>query len=112
MIHLTPQGVALDPATGRPWPRLMDTGQTARYLREVWGIPVEPKTLANQRAAGRGPGWQYYGQKPLCRQNEADRYAQEEALTDESPLTRRARIRAEHRQGASPERKVETASST
>jgi hypothetical protein len=110
MIHIIPPDVTLDPATRRPWPRLMDTEQTARYLREVWGIPVEAKTLANQRSGGRGPAWQYYGQKPLCRQHEADRYAQEEALTDESPLTRRARIRAERRQGVSPAQEVETAS--
>ena len=95
MTDITLQDVAVDPATGRAWPRLMDTAQTARYFQVVHGIPVEPKTLANQRAADRDPRWRYYGQKPLCEQIEADRYAREEALANESPLSRRARERAE-----------------
>jgi hypothetical protein len=97
MTDIIPQDVKVDPATGRPFPPWMDTVQTARYLQVVYGIPVEAKTLANQRAADRRPEWRYYGQKPLCSTAEADRYAREDALADESPLTRRARERTERR---------------
>jgi hypothetical protein len=75
----------------------LDTAQAARYVTQVIGIPIEPQTLANYRAAGKGPFWKYFGQKPLTTPAEMERWATEDALTDESPLTRRARERAERR---------------
>ena len=88
---------AVDPETGQPWPRWLDTAQAARFATEVIGIQIEAQTLANYRAAGKGPRWKYFGQKPLTTPVEIERWATEEALTDESPLTRRARERAERR---------------
>jgi hypothetical protein len=101
MIHLDAKSTDVDSVTEQPWPRRMDTEQTARYLREVHGITIEKKTLENMRHAGRGPKFNYFGQKPLCDRPEADRYADEDALQDESPLSRRRRER-EERQRARP----------
>ena len=74
------------------WPKLLNSKEAAAYLREVHGIPVEPKTMRNQRHGGRGPKCQYYGTIPLYTPSELDRWATEEALTDESPITRTRRI--------------------
>jgi hypothetical protein len=76
------------------WPRLMDTTTAASYLSQILGLVIEPQTLANYRSAGRGPKWRYFGQKPLAERSELDRWVAEEALSDESPLRRRARERA------------------
>jgi hypothetical protein len=85
----------IDSETGQPWPKWIDTAQAARYGTQILGISIEPQTLANYRAAGKGPRWKYFGQKPLTTPAEIERWVTEEALTDESPLTRRARERAE-----------------
>ena len=85
----------IDSETGQPWPKWIDTAQAARYGTQILGISIEPQTLANYRAAGKGPRWKYLGQKPLTTPAEIERWATEEALTDESPLARRARERAE-----------------
>jgi hypothetical protein len=53
MLHLDPQTAECDPDTGQPWPRWLDTVQAARYATQVIGIPIEPQTLANYRAAGK-----------------------------------------------------------
>jgi hypothetical protein len=95
MFHLDPQTAECDPKTGLPWQRLLDTETSARYLTVVHGIPVQKKTLENRRARGDGPKWRYFGQKPLCERTELDRFATEDALRNESPLTRRARVRLE-----------------
>jgi hypothetical protein len=107
MIHLDhTQPIDIDPATKAPWPRRMDTGEAARYLSLVHGIGVEKKTLENRRHSGRDSlRWRYFGQKPLADRSELDRYAEEDALTDTSPLSRRAKERAERRR----EREAESA---
>jgi hypothetical protein len=84
----------LDGVTGS-WPRRMDTGTSARYLEEEHGLPIEPKTLTNLRAARKGPAVRYFGAKPLYDRVELDRWAEQEALQPISPLTRNARRRAE-----------------
>ncbi len=104
MTQLDPANI--DPETGLPWPRRMDTEASARYLTDVHGLPVEKKTLENQRHAGRGIKWKFFGQKPLADRSELDRYAQHEALQDESPLSRRARERAERRAHIEAERRA------
>jgi hypothetical protein len=75
------------------WPKFLDTEAATLYLRKVVGFLVEKKTLANYRAIGKGPRWKYFGQKPIVERSELDRWVNEEALKDESPLTRRARER-------------------
>ncbi len=82
-----------DPETGQPWPTWFDTTLSARYLTERHGLPTAPQTLAHQRSNGRGIRWKYRGQKPVTTRAELDRHATEDALQDESPLTRRARER-------------------
>jgi hypothetical protein len=68
----------------------MDTGTSARYLKEEKGLPIEAKTLTNFRAARKGPAVRYFGAKPLYDRVELDRWAEEEALQPISPLTRNA----------------------
>jgi hypothetical protein len=79
------------------WRPRLDTDDAADYLTDEKGLQTEPKTLQNWRGAGKGPAVQYYGQKPLYERAELDRWAAEDALTAESPLTRRARERAQRR---------------
>jgi hypothetical protein len=94
MLTLQETGApAIDPETGQPWPRWLDTAQAARFATQVIGIQIEAQTLANYRAAGKGPSWKYFGQKSLTTPTEIERWAAEDALTDVSPLTRRARER-------------------
>jgi hypothetical protein len=89
----------LTPPSAEPetWPRFLDTNLSAAYLSQILGLQVEPQTLANYRALGKGPKWKYFGQKPLAERTELERWVNEEALSDESPLTRRARERKRKR---------------
>jgi hypothetical protein len=89
--------IPIEPDNPDSWPRLMDTANAAGYLSQVLGLVIEPQTLANYRTQGKGPHWRYFGQKPLVERTELDRWVAEEALSDESPLRRRARERAERR---------------
>lgn len=75
------------------WPNWLDTILTSRYLREVHGLIIEPKTLANWRRLGRGPPWKYQGGKPLAHRQTVDHWVERDALQDESPLSRLARER-------------------
>jgi hypothetical protein len=78
-------------ATNSDWPQnKMPTDQAAAYLYKVHGLPVQPKTMRNWRAAGRGPRCRYFGTKPIYDRSELDDYA-ENALSDESPITRARR---------------------
>ena len=90
----------IEPITERQYPRRMETKDASEYLRDEHGIPVEPGTLANLRAQRRGPRVVYFGWKPLYERDELDRWAEEDALQPESPLTRRARLRAHRRDEA------------
>jgi hypothetical protein len=90
----------IEPITERQYPRRMETKDASEYLRDEHGIPVEPGTLANMRAQRRGPRVVYFGWKPLYERDELDRWAEEDALQPESPLTRRARVRAHRRDEA------------
>jgi hypothetical protein len=81
-------------AETRVWSRFMDTKVSARYLRDVQGLPIEAKTLVNLRALRKGPPVRYFGAKPLYERSELDRWAESDALQPISPLTRNARRRA------------------
>jgi hypothetical protein len=83
--------------TTEAWPPRMRTGQAARYLTEVHGLPSQEKTLRNWRSTGRGPTCQYYGTLPLYDRPELDRWAENDALKPESPTGRTRRLA---RQGA------------
>lgn len=65
-------------------PKLREN-QTAEYLRDEHGIPIEPKTLRNWRASGKGPQCQYFGVTVLYDPDVLDRWATTEALTDKAP---------------------------
>jgi hypothetical protein len=90
----------LDPETGLPWSRYMDTDTARRYLAQAYGIKIAKQTLAHQRSRGRGIHWRYIGQKPVTTRGEIDRYIREDAFSDESPLARTARARAAARSAA------------
>jgi hypothetical protein len=83
------------------WPDRMLTEQASEYLKEEHGLPAEPKTMRNWRALGRGPKCRYFGTLPLYDRPELDRFAKEDALSDESPVTRTRRLaRAARREAA------------
>jgi hypothetical protein len=67
----------------------MPTEQAAEYLTEEENIPTKPKTMRNWRSAGRGPVCKYLGTKPLYERAELHRWAEEEALTDVCPTSRK-----------------------
>src|SRR6516165_3326506 len=76
-----PNGVDLrpPPLTGRR-EHLQNTLRAGgRFATQVIGIQIEAPTLANYRAAGKGPSWKYFGQKPLTTPAEIERWATEEA---------------------------------
>jgi hypothetical protein len=72
------------------WPVRLRSHEAAKYLRDVHGLPFEPKTLRNWRAGGRrGPSCRYLGTLPLYDRAELDRWAQHDALTAECPTGRK-----------------------
>jgi hypothetical protein len=85
--------------TNMLWPARMPTTRAALYLQEEAGLPVEPKTLRNWRALGRGPKCRYLGTLPIYERDELDRWAQA-ALSDETPLSKPRRPRSAVRQPA------------
>jgi len=76
------------------WPKRLLTDLAARYLRERHGLPIQPKTLRNWRAAGRKPRCRYFGTTPIYDRAELDSFV-EEALKDECPTTRTRRLAKE-----------------
>jgi hypothetical protein len=88
--------VAIDPETDRPFPAWLDDGALARYLLAVHGLPLQKRRLRNRRAArGNVPKCKYQGHIPFTHRTEADRWATHSALTDESPLSRKAQRQVE-----------------
>ena len=69
--------------------RRLTTDEASAYLKEKHGLPAEPKTLRNWRALGRGPSCKYLGTKPIYEPDELDRWAEEDALTDVCPTSRK-----------------------
>src|SRR4051812_48640489 len=47
-----------------PFPLRLNPVATSKYLREVWGIVMAPKTLRNRTCLGTGPQWAYWGCRP------------------------------------------------
>ncbi len=75
----------------------MNTDQASSYLKEWHGLPVEPKTMRNWRAAGRGPPCKYLGITPIYDRPVLDDWAENEALTEENPISRTRRLAKEAR---------------
>lgn len=82
------------------WPRRMRTDEAAAYLSKVHGLPTEPKTMRNWRAAGRGPECRYFGMVPIYDRPVLDSFAENDALQDESPVARTRRLARAVRQNA------------
>jgi hypothetical protein len=74
----------------------------AAFLSGLLGIDIQPKTLTNWRAAGKGPKWEYFGLIPVARKGELRRFAREEALQPQSTRRRNAETRARGRRMALP----------
>jgi hypothetical protein len=70
------------------------TDGAAEVLTQELGIPIQPKTLTNWRAAGKGPKWEYFGLVLVVRKGELRRWAREEALQPKSTRRRNAEARA------------------
>jgi hypothetical protein len=104
----------IDPVTQKPWSRLLDTEVTERCLAVRHGIKRARQTLAHDRSTGTGIRWMYSGQKPVTTLAEIDRYAREDALKPNSPLSEKARARhaarRAQRQSASAQQGVAPAS--
>jgi hypothetical protein len=55
--------------------RLRRRSKAAEYLRTVWGIPCEPRTLAKQASVGGGPAFRKCGRAVLYPEDALDDYA-------------------------------------
>jgi hypothetical protein len=78
------------------------TDEAAAFLSELLGIDIQPKTVSNWRAAGKGPRWEYFGLIPVARKGELRRWAREEALQPQSTRRRNSEARARERRIAEP----------
>jgi hypothetical protein len=76
------------------------TEAAAKFVSGLLGIEIQPKTLSNRRAAGRGPQWEYFGLIPVVRKGELRRWVREEALQPQSARRRNAEARARARRAA------------
>jgi hypothetical protein len=70
-------GVIAESGNGQlPLPaRRVRRKDAARYLTDVWGIPMSPKTLAKLAVIGGGPLFRKAGRIPLYEIPELDRFA-------------------------------------
>ena len=78
------------------------TDAAAAFLSQLLGIDIQPKTVTNWRAAGKGPRWEYFGLIPVARKSELRRWARDEALQPQSTRRRNADARARERCTALP----------
>ena len=67
----------------------MRSPAAAAQLSQLLGLPIEPKTLSNWRAAGRGPRPEYFGLTPVYTVAELERWVEEDALKPEPNYPRR-----------------------
>jgi hypothetical protein len=64
----------------------------ARYLRETYGIPCAPATLAKKAVVGGGPAYKLAGKFPIYAQDDLDAWAKSrlsERVSSTSELSRR-----------------------
>jgi hypothetical protein len=75
--HSDASGVTAASSNGQhPSPeRRFRRKEAARYLTDVWGIPMSPKTLAKLAVIGGGPLFRKAGRFPLYEILELDRFA-------------------------------------
>jgi hypothetical protein len=58
-------------------PRHMRRADAARYLRETYGIPCVPPTLAKYACTGGGPAFRKAGKFPVYSRDDLDAWAQQ-----------------------------------
>ena len=58
-------------------PKYFRRKHAAQYLREHWGFPCSPNTLAKRAVTGGGPMYRRAGRIPLYSKEDLDRYAEE-----------------------------------
>jgi hypothetical protein len=72
--HNHASGVVVEHQLASPERRLRRK-EAARYLTDVWGIPVSPKTLAKLAVTGGGPHYRKAGRFPLYEVAALDEFA-------------------------------------
>lgn len=56
--------------------KYMNADEASAYLREKWGIRIQPSGLARKRTAGSGPAYIRNGVTPLYAPSALDTYVQ------------------------------------
>jgi hypothetical protein len=59
----------------KPTQPLLRRCKAAEYIRDEWGIPCEPRTLAKLYTVGGGPRVRKAGRIPLYEKNDLDAWA-------------------------------------
>jgi hypothetical protein len=54
---------------------LLRREQAAEYVRDIWGVPCSPNTLAKLASLGGGPEYRRIGRHPHYPSNALDRWA-------------------------------------
>ena len=58
-------------------PKYLRRKPAAQYVREHWGLPCSPNTLAKLAVVGGGPTYRRAGRIPLYAIEDLDRYVEE-----------------------------------
>jgi hypothetical protein len=59
------------------FPKYLRRKAAAQYLREHWGLPCSPNTLAKLAVVGGGPTYRRAGRIPLYSVENLDRYVEQ-----------------------------------
>jgi hypothetical protein len=87
--------------------RLFRRTEAAQYIKEKWGYPCSPRTLAKYAVIGGGPGFRKAGRYPLYHSDDLDRWVSDklsDLVTSTSALARNPLSWLEqNRQNTSPD---------
>jgi hypothetical protein len=72
---MTVRSSDVDPMPTKPTLPLLRRCKAAEYIRENWGIPCEPRTLAKLMTVGGGPLVRKAGRIPLYEKSDLDAWA-------------------------------------
>ena len=73
--------------------RLFRRTEAAQYIKEKWGYPCSPRTLAKYAVIGGGPSFRKAGRYPLYHPDDLDRWVSDkltDLVTSTSALTSNA----------------------
>jgi hypothetical protein len=79
------------------FPRFLRRKVAAQYVRERWGLPCSPNTLAKLAVIGGGPMFRRAGRIPLYATDELDQWVEAKLS---KPLRSTCDIREDQRRGA------------